>query len=565
VNRLKLQTERIFANKKLLFAIEGTENEGSAWQMSLFESLKKLFDKIVLFDPRKHILNLGHKNSLIKFLSVVESEAPDFCIFVPARDSSGLINLEAITQINNVSPKTKTIALLGDDDTHFDYFSRYVMLFVDYALLAQHDYVKIYEKEGLGSKVFPITVVNNDLFKPLNLEKKYDVVFIGRPTAERIKFLRFLIKNGINLRVWGHNWRDYPEFKDFYGGASTNEELVIIINQSKINISFSRNDLGELHYKGRVFEVAACNAFQLVEYFEGYSDFFSKNQDVFFKDEFELLRKIKYYIKKDSERKIIALQLYAAMLKKYDLLAELEVFFRNIIKDKTHFCRDLPDSQKKVVSIPKHWLNFKEDIIRSKILDADCISFYDVGDEVFEFKNLLQAQSIIKTGKDMSCCGYYISSAQFGDYLLFRSNICLIGENAFNSVLDLTQLMVSKDYFFKNLEKFKQFYLGNRIELVNKKNSAFIDIPLFRTEQLKKSADYRSMENAFKGGCLFLITLQSLINKRQIFFSVYPYKLLFIPLLNGNFFVLKYLVKSLFDVRYWNRIFGSVSDFAETS
>ena len=52
---------------------------------------------------------------------------------------------------------------------------------------------------------------------------------------ERIKIIRFLIKNGINLKIVGGRWGS--EFKEFCLGYLSPEEAVKIINQSKIIFS----------------------------------------------------------------------------------------------------------------------------------------------------------------------------------------------------------------------------------------------------------------------------------------------------------------------------------------
>ena len=557
-----VQIDAILKNKKILFAMDGVEDEKSGYQFSLYGALKTLFGNVILFNPRKYVVNVGHEQTTAHLLKVIQTESPDFFLFFPARNSTGVLTLEIIRKINQESLKTKTIAFLGDDDRDFECFSRYLILFVDYALVAQHNYMSVYEKEGFGSKVFPINVADSDLFKPCKTEKKYDLVFIGTPSYNRIEWMRYLIRNGINLRIYGYNWSDYPEFRDFYFGVVSNDELVRIINQSKINLSFSQNEVGKLHYKGRVFEVAECKAFQLVEYFDGYLNFFKDNYEiVMFKDGGDLLEKIEYYLKNEVEREKIAERAYRKIIKTYELKIELRNFFRKVIDENCSY-RIMHVVRKKVVSINKELLSRSVSEITEKIINSYYVSFFDARDEIFEFKNNIQTHSLIQTGKDISCCGYYISSKSLGDYLFFRGNL-LVSEDEFNQALDLTQIMVSKDYFLKNLEAFREFYSGNKVNIVKKSNTTFIDIPLYRTESLRKTADYKVIESVFKGGCLFLMTLQPLINNKKILFDTYLYKLLVVSLLNGNTFVLKHLFVSLFNRRYWNRLLGNKKNFIE--
>ncbi|MBI4141555.1 glycosyltransferase, partial [Candidatus Woesearchaeota archaeon] len=289
--------EQILKTKKILFAIDGVEGGRRACDTSLYGAFKNIFGKVVLFNPRKYIFDFGRKETTQLFLNTIETEHPDFFFFFPARDSTGFLTLETVRKITHQSPMTKTVALFGDDDRDFEFFSRYIVLFVDYALVAQHNFLELYGKEGFGSKVFPIHVADSGLFKPLVVEKKHDVVFIGKPNVDRIKLLRVLIKNKINVKIYGYNWSDYAEFKDFYCGVARNEDIIRIINESRINLSFSRSDAGVLHYTGRVFEVAECMAFQLVEFFDGYLNFFRNNDEiVMFRNEKDLIKKINYYL-----------------------------------------------------------------------------------------------------------------------------------------------------------------------------------------------------------------------------------------------------------------------------
>lgn len=553
--------ETVLKNKKIVFAIEGTEEGRSAWQSSLYKAITNLVGQVLLFDPRKQIISVGYQQTQEALFKIIAKEMPDFFMFVPARDSTGFITLDIVRKINHLYPKTKTIAFFGDDDTNFECFSRYVLLFIDYALVVQQNYLQVYDKEGLRSKVFPVHVIHSDLFIPTASEKKQDVVFIGRPTANRIKWLCYLIKKGIRVSIYGYNWADYSEFKEFYGGALSNEELVRIINETKINLSFSRNDAEELHYKGRVFEVAECKSFQLVEYFDGYLNFFKENSEiVMFKDEADLLRKIKYYLKNKEDREKIAERAYERVIKNYDLQIELQDFFKKVIAESSSY-RIVPVVKNRIISLNKNILNKSVPEITACIKDAEYISFFDPGDELFEFKNVMQFNSLNKGKKAVGCCGYYVYSESLGNYLLFRSNSGM-GDDAFNTVVDASQMMVSREYFLKNVAAFKALYRGNA-NMINKNDVAFIDLPLYRTKKIKKKARYGVMSQIFKGGCLFLVQLQSLIQRKRIFWDPYLYKLLLIPLFKGNTFVLKHLFASLFDRRYWNRLVKKKRDFSE--
>ncbi|MEM4259546.1 MAG: glycosyltransferase, partial [Candidatus Pacearchaeota archaeon] len=267
------------------------------------------------------------------FLRIVEKEKPDYIFlwliyeeFCP----------ETLIKIRQVSPKTKIINFFGDDDTQFETFTRYFSLLIDYLLCFPQKRKKDYQKEKIKN-VFFTRMVNTNVFKPLNVNKKYDITFVGTPKSDRAELLYYLKKKGIKIRIFGAGWERYPEFKEAYLGRLNNEDFIKVINQSKINLCLSKNYLNKLHVKGRIFNVSACKSFALLEYFKDYYKFFSKDEIVMFKDKEDLLNKIRYYLKNEEEREKIAERAYKKVIKKYNLEVELGNFFNKVYSE-----RDIP-------------------------------------------------------------------------------------------------------------------------------------------------------------------------------------------------------------------------------
>ena len=170
--------------------------------------------------------------------------------------------------------------------------------------------------------------------------------------------LEYLIDHGINVRIFGSGWSNYPKFKNFYGGSLSNEDLVKVINKTKINISFSLNYQRKNHMKGRVFEISGCKSFLLSQEFPNADRFFDIGKElVLFKDNEDLLKKVKYYLKNEKEREQIAERGYKRVIKDYDFSKELNEFFNKIINNE--FKNDGFNINKKVINLNINKLNWR--------------------------------------------------------------------------------------------------------------------------------------------------------------------------------------------------------------
>lgn len=153
------------------------------------------------------------------------------------------------------------------------------------------------------SNIYGVTTPQIDsIMKPMDVDKIYDVSFIGSPyTYERQMFFTLLEKNGIKVHL--------------FGGRGDNDEYLSVsdyatkINQTKINLNLNHSDI-QPHRKGRAYEIAACGGFMLATHPEVYR---SKN-GVHLRDgeDFVSIRIdnvvdiIKHYLSEENERTKIA-------------------------------------------------------------------------------------------------------------------------------------------------------------------------------------------------------------------------------------------------------------------
>ena len=547
---------RHFKNKKLLFAHWDAEDPQVGYSYdNWYRPMKKIFGRVVTFPAKKIYFNIGREEMNRQFLELVKKEKPDYAFFLLIYDE---FDPSTFLKLKEISPNTKIFNLLSDDSWRYDDYGRYWALLSDYIVTTGHRAIKLHKKEGIKN-IFFASVVNLEHFKPLNLEKKYDVVFIGTSGKERIESIKFLRKNGIKVDIFGKNWH-YDEFKDIYHGPLDSDELIKKINESRINLSVSIGGDTKPQIKGRPFEVSACKSFVLESYFPDYLDFFEKDKEiVMFKNNGEMLEKARYYLKHEKEREKIAQAAYEKVVKKYSVDAMLNEFLGKVMQDeKKKAILRFPQAEvkEKIAYLSEKELNQGVNELKKKLENFDYACFNaDATAKVHPMRNFIQAYSLKKSGKQISCCDYYVNSRQIGNYMLFKANLSFgrLPKSEFDKLLGISQLMVKKDFLFQHITDFRRFFENKRFNLINEKNTVFISIPLVEIKRMPETSNaigYKYLKTAFQ--MLFLNKLYSLSRQKKLF-SGYLLMLI-LEALKGKQFIFAALKDAVYDKNKMNRL-----------
>jgi len=507
-----------------------TNSESYAYFQNMYSTLSRFCKKMIHFNRRDYYFKFGKRKMNKMFLDLVEKEKPEYIFTWLTWDE---FYPETLLKIKKISPNTKTVAIFGDDVHQFDDFSRYYALLFDYSFTTLKSFLQRYNQDGIDN-VFFTSLTDNKNFHPVKTEKIYDVTFIGTQKEDksgRYELVKYLKDKGIKLKLFGFGWEKYPEFKEIYGGTLGSDEMVKVINQSKINLCFSKNNFGQEQMKAKIFEVGACKSFTVCEYAKDYEDYFSKDKDiVFFKDQKEMIQKINYFLSHEKERETIAQNAFHKITSEFGLYHELRNFFQKTISDKEH--KKLPVINESVFVINNENISQSASKIKKMVEKFSYVGFNEGNVQYLPFKNFFQIYSLEKTRKEISCCNYYINSTSLGDYLLFfsRDGLNLLDKPSFDSFLNINQLLVKKKYFLDNLKKFKQIYSGKGINFVDKNNTSFVAIPLVRLRNYNLHQDYEKIKKCF--GFKFIYTLYSEIYQKKL--SIFPFAL-FVKGINQNF------------------------------
>lgn len=138
------------------------------------------------------------------------------------------------------------------------------------------------------------------------------VSFAGAPYLNRRRLLVSLAD--LDFRIWGDGWNE-PALARFVSGGGRRfdvEEMVRIFNATAINLNLhSASHVAGLDpdpdfVNPRTFEIAACGAFQLVDWREPLGELFDESEMVTFRSAGELREKIAHYLDAPDERQAIA-------------------------------------------------------------------------------------------------------------------------------------------------------------------------------------------------------------------------------------------------------------------
>ncbi|MDP3027333.1 MAG: glycosyltransferase [Nanoarchaeota archaeon] len=537
-------------SKKVLLVGWGTDNEEDYFMyQGWYLTLKKIFPGIQRFDTKKNYFRFGKDKMNEMLISFISGSNFDLIIFVMDEEE---LYPETILKISELKPNIKTMFTLSDDDVRFDHYSRYFAPLFDYVVTSQ-DFVKQYEKEG-NSASFHLDYNPAGLGK-MDIPQIYDICFVGRPKSDRAEILKYLIKNGVKVTLFGWDWYEDPELSGVFKGHLNQKDYAKVINQSKINLSLTKTGYSEekpiYNIKGRFFEIALCHSFQIAEYFKDIEKFFKEDKEiVLFRTKEELLKKVKYYLKDDKKRLQIAENSYKKVKKKFYRETELRKIIIKIFKQPKRKI-GIPKFDRSLYLIKENDFFIPKEDLKKKLQNIDYIHFYKKDVKNSMLKTDFQIYSLEVTGKKISCCDYYAHSDYLGNYLRLRTNFAFkrIGKDA-NKLISINQLMADKDYFIENIDSFKKIFYDKPASLLSHENTAFISFPLTSIKHINY-IDYESMIKSFD--ITYIKRLYSLIYQKKVLTDPLIYAII-MKYFAGRPFMLKYLVKAVSDKHNWDKM-----------
>ncbi len=269
-----------------------------------------------------------------RLVEIINSEKPDLTFFVLFENEFDQLVVRNISE----SGLTKTINWFCDDHWRFDNFSKNWASCFNWVVTTSSKAYQKYLRCGIKNVIKSQWGCNHLLYQNLHLDKIYDVTFIGQPHGFRRQIINAIRKEGWDVRVWGHGWES---------GKLSQNEMIRIINQSKINLNFSNSSVvanpqikqlskqfaGFFSYKAkqlitfteaktplriiqklmipqikaRNFEIPGTGGFLITDKAEDIESYYNIDEEIVcFTNIRDLINKISYYLRHVDERSAIA-------------------------------------------------------------------------------------------------------------------------------------------------------------------------------------------------------------------------------------------------------------------
>lgn len=174
---------------------------------------------------------------------------------------------------------------------------------------------ELFENEKNSNMMYLPHFVNTDIYKNMHLEKKYDVMFMGRlDTDFRLNNFKRILDEIPSLAYYSieRHYQDAlnrldekhkPLLEKAYKGFIDNEpDMAEKINEARIVINFNAQGVSSLNY--RAIQTMACETLHISDERGDGTKYFEDNY-IGFKNLDEMFEKIHYYLKNKEEAAII--------------------------------------------------------------------------------------------------------------------------------------------------------------------------------------------------------------------------------------------------------------------
>jgi len=298
----------------------GMEKRGFSYEyFNVLMPAEDVFGKenVVLFDFMSNYKNHGKSRMNSMLYEFVKSEKPDVTIFCLFRNE---IDEDTVSKLSSI---TRTVCYFIDDPWR-QKFARHWIKYFDFFSTPDFYMLKKYQSEGLKQVIYSPFGFNSSIYIKKDLPLKYDVSFVGGFSALRKWIFSLLEKEGIKVNVFGRGWARNKSWLSI-------DEMVNVFNQSKINLNLSNAssyDLNFLFYslrsvhslkniirtrknreqvKGRHYEINGCGGFQLSYFVPGLNAAYEIDKEIaVFDNPYSLADQLKYFLKNDEHRSVIA-------------------------------------------------------------------------------------------------------------------------------------------------------------------------------------------------------------------------------------------------------------------
>ena len=299
----------------------GDRNRGTSYEHDNFMPSLQQWDKT---SELRHFdfVELGKVHGVNRMSEMLVKEAELFqpdAVFSVFFDEHHDPRKESLSALKRVCP-AKTINWFCDSHFRYENFDSKWAPYVDFCVTTSSDAQHKYVRDGFGGKVIKSQWFASPSYRKIEgVQKDVGVSFVGQPHGDRRAVIDRLKAAGINVEIYGTGWGKRLSF----------DEMIMMFNRTKVNLNLNNAaDARFKQIKGRNFEVPACGGFLLTGAPENLPEYYEPGKELAaFGDITDMIEKIRYYLKNDSERERIAKSGHERTMREHTFKQRLDAIF----------------------------------------------------------------------------------------------------------------------------------------------------------------------------------------------------------------------------------------------
>lgn len=312
------------------------QRELSFEYFNFYQVLAAMGHEVELFDYMGELRALGRAGMNQKLLERVTQWRPTVTVFSLYTDQFKPETVDALRE------HTKSFCFFHDDTWRVDYSRFWAGHFDFFSTPDLHGETK-YREIGLPNAIYFPFGSNEQIFRKLDVQKRYDISFVGGWHPWRQWLIDRIRKAGIAVEVAGYRWPN---------GEVDQEGMVRLFNESRINLNLSNSASWDVRYlassprallnrirskknieqmKARIFEINGCGAFQLSYFVEGLANCYNIDREIgVYADADDLIEKIKFYLAHESLRETMAAAAHERTLREHTFKQRFQKVFERM-------------------------------------------------------------------------------------------------------------------------------------------------------------------------------------------------------------------------------------------
>ncbi|MES9901330.1 MAG: glycosyltransferase [Sedimenticola sp.] len=271
------------------------------------------------------------------FESMVIAKKPDVLLLGTADNYREILMPRTIANIRKNG--ILVAGIFGDDEFNYHqyrFFTGWFDSFVAYVKPC----IEYYESFDLSKGYYlpNSCYLNGKEFLDHQQTTKYDAILIGSPIANRPAMVKALIDSGIRLAVYGSaQWKKYDYIDGCYFGFVSTEKFDETLKQSKMVLAFLEDHAtGGLHMNTKIWEAVRVARMPVVTLYKGLIEDYGLTDGVdivMYENTRDLVKKVNYYAKHESERIQISKNIYNKVRDNLDYSTLYSELFNSLMDD----------------------------------------------------------------------------------------------------------------------------------------------------------------------------------------------------------------------------------------